>query len=144
MGRGHIARSNGLSEQLVTIPSPCALSNEAQFQEVVDDLMAAIQAAIELTVPMVKPSPHSCHWWNDELSWLKKEMNHLASVSYRHHTVTDHPSHSQHTDMRNRYGLVIKRAKKQHWDTFLEELSGKDLWTAQRFATNPAGDGGKA
>ena len=46
--------------------------------------------------------------------------------------------------MRNRYGLTIKRAKKQHWDAFLEELSGKDLWTAQRFATNPAGDGGKA
>ena len=70
--------------------------------------------------------------------------NCLASASYRYRTVTDHLSHSQHTDMRNRYGLTIKRAKKQHWDAFLEELSGKDLWMAQRFAMNPAGDGEKA
>ena len=118
--RGRVDAGSGSGPGVERVITPCALSNESQFQEVVDDLMAAIQAAIELTVPMVKPSPHSCHWWNDELSWLKKEMNHLASVLYRHHTVTDHPSHSQHTDMRNRYGLVIKRAKKQHWDTFLE------------------------
>ena len=52
--------------------------------------------------------------------------------------------HIASTDIWNRYGLAIKRVKKQHWDAFLEELSGKDLWTAQRFAANPAGDGGKA
>ena len=71
-------------------------------------------------------------------------MNCLASASYRYCAVTDHPSHSQYTDTRNKYGLAIKRAKKQHWDTFLEELSGKDLWMAQHYVTNPAGDGGKA
>ena len=51
-----------LSEQLVTILSPCALSNKVQFQEAVDDLTVAIQMAIELTVPMVRPSPHSRRW----------------------------------------------------------------------------------
>ena len=66
------------------------------------------------------------------------------SVSYRYQAVADHPSHSQYTDSRNKYGLEIKRAKKQHWDAFLEELSGNDLWTAQHFTTSPAGDGGKA
>ena len=34
--------------------------------------------------------------------------------------------------------------KKRHWDDFLEGLSGKDLWMAQRYATSPVGDGGKA
>ena len=40
--------------------------------------------------------------------------------------------------------MAIKMAKKQHWDDFLEGLSSKDHWTAQRYATNPVGDGGKA
>ena len=71
-------------------------------------------------------------------------MNHFASMSYRYRAVTDHPSHSQYTDSRNKYGLEIKRAKKRHWDVFLEELNGNDLWMAQRYATSPAGDGGKA
>ena len=34
--------------------------------------------------------------------------------------------------------------QEQHWDAFLKELSGKDLWTAQHYATNPVGDGRKA
>ena len=75
---------------------------------------------------------------------LKKEMNHFTSVSYRYRAVADHLSHSQYTDSRNKYGLEIKRAKKRHWDTFLEELSGNDLWTAQRYTTSPVGDSGKA
>ena len=71
-------------------------------------------------------------------------MNRFASASYRYRAVADHPSHSQYTDSRNKYGLKIKRAKKWHWDAFLEELSGNDLWMAQHYATSPAGDGGKA
>ena len=133
-----------LTDQLDKIPGPRTLLNESQFQEVVDDLMTALQAAIEHAVPLSKPSPHLRRWWNDELSRLKKEMNRFASASYRYRAVADHPSHSQYMDSRNKYGLKIKRAKKRHWDAFLEELSGNDLWTAQRYATSPAGDGGKA
>ena len=69
-----------LAEQLVTILSPCALSDEVQFQEVVDNLTVAIQTAIKLTVPMVKPSPHSCHWWNDKLLQLKKCWKHNLRI----------------------------------------------------------------
>ena len=71
-------------------------------------------------------------------------MNRFTSASYRYQAVADHSSHSQYTDSRNKYGLEIKRAKKWHWDVFLEELSGNDLWTAQRYMTSPVGDGGKA
>ena len=56
-----------LAEQLATIPDPCTLLDEVQVQRAVDDLTVALQAAIELTVPMSKPSPHSRHWWNEDL-----------------------------------------------------------------------------
>ena len=102
---------NALMEQLASMPDPCTLLDEMQFQEAVNGLMTAIQVAIELTVPMSKPSLHSWHWWNDELLRLKKEMNHLASASYKYHAVADHPLHNQYTDTRNRYRLAIKWAK---------------------------------
>ena len=40
------------------IPGLHALLNELQFQEVVSDLMMALQVAIEHAVPLSKPSPH--------------------------------------------------------------------------------------
>ena len=133
-----------LTDQLDNILGPRALLNKSQFQGAVSNLTTALQVAIEHAVPLSKPSPHSCRWWNDKLSQLKKEMNCFASASYRYWAVADHPSHSQYMDSRNKYGLEIKRAKKQHWDTFLEELSGNNLWTAQHYVTSPVGDGGKA
>ena len=46
--------------------------------------------------------------------------------------------------MRVKYGDAIKRVKESHWRSFLEELTGTELWTAHRYVTNPVGDGGKA
>ena len=39
---------------------------------------------------------------------------------------------------------MTKRAKEQHWKTFLESIVGKDLWTAHQYTVGPIGDGGKA
>ena len=126
------------------MPDPCTLLNEVQFQRAVDNLTAALQAAIKLAVPMSKPSPHSRRWWNEDLSQLKKEMNRLGGTSYKYCAIADHLSHSQYKEIWNKYGSAIKQAKKQHWDDFLEGLSGKDLWMAQQYATWLVGDSGKA
>ena len=63
-----------LTDQLDNIPGLRTLLNESQFQEAVGDLMTALQAAIEHAVPLSKPSPHLCRWWNDKLLRLKKEI----------------------------------------------------------------------
>ena len=97
-----------LMDQLDNIPGLRTLLNELQFQGAVSDLTTALQAAIEHVVPLSKPSLHSRRWWNDELSRLKKEMNHFASVSYRYRAVADHPSHSQYTDSEANMGLRSK------------------------------------
>ena len=120
-----------LAEQLATMPDPCTLLDKAQFQRAADDLTVALQAAIKLTVPMSKPSPHSCCWWNEDLSQLKKEMNRLGGASYKYCAIADHLLHSQYKEIWSKYGSAIKQAKKQHWDNFLEGLSSKDLWMAQ-------------
>ena len=48
-----------LVQQLEDIPDPCVIQTEGQFQEVVSDLIGAIQAAIEVKVPISKPTPFS-------------------------------------------------------------------------------------
>ena len=83
-----------LAEQLAAIPDLGVLINETQYQKAVDDLTAALQTAIEWAVPLSKPSPHSHHWWNEDLSQLKKEMNHLGGMSYRYHAIAEHVLHS--------------------------------------------------
>ena len=46
--------------------------------------------------------------------------------------------------MRVEYGDAIKWAKESHWRSFLEELTGMELWMAHRYITNLVGDRGKA
>ena len=97
-----------LVEQLAAIPGPGVLIDETQYQKAVNNLTAALQTAIEWAVPLSKTSPHSHHWWTEDLSQLKEEMNHLGGTSYRYHAIAEHVSHSQYTKVWNEYGLAIK------------------------------------
>src|SRR6266481_1308585 len=133
-----------LAKQLCLIPGPCPLLTNTQFQRAVSDLTQAIQATIELKVPVPWPSPHARRWWSKELSQLKKAMNRLGSQSYKYRAVTDHPVHKAYRVTRGRYGDEIKYAKKEHWRTFLEGIKGKELWAAHQYMASPVGDGGKA
>ena len=71
-------------------------------------------------------------------------MNRLASQAYKFRAVDEHPAHGAFKNARTEYGVAIKRAKEQHWQSFLEEITGTELWTAHRYVTSPIGDGGKA
>jgi len=71
-------------------------------------------------------------------------MNCSAGQSYWFWAVSYHPSHEEYKGVRVEYSNTIKRAKESHWRSFLEELTGMELWTAHRYVTNPVGDGGKA
>jgi len=41
------------------------------------------------------------------------------------------------------YGEAIIKAKRQHWEEFLENAAEQDLWTANKYFKEPTGDGGK-
>jgi len=89
-----------LAEQLCAIPGPCDILTNTQFQMAVKDLTQALQATIEAVIPAPWPAPHSCCWWNKDLSQLKKEMNCLSSQSYWYRAINDHPSHAAHQESR--------------------------------------------
>ena len=61
----------------------------------------------------------------------------------KHRAVPNHPCHKEWKAATNDYGKAILKAKRQHWIDFLEEAADHELWTANGYLKEPAGDGGK-
>lgn len=133
-----------LTANLADHPMPRELSNKREFNSAVSSLTQALQDTIEEAVPLSKPILYSKHWWNSDLSLLKKEKNQLNHLLYIHQACTDHPSHAEHWDVCNKYATAIQAAKAKHWEDYLEEMNEDLLWGANRYISSPAGDGGKA
>src|ERR1700678_2009424 len=133
-----------LSENLLTIPPPQALTDADQMEEAIDSLTQAITATIEDVTPKKRPTPHPKKWWTAELSTIKTETKRLARISYRYRRQPIHPCHEEHRTTRNTFANLIKEQKKNHWVNWLEKIGEQDLWTANRFITAPPTDGGKA
>ena len=73
---------------------------------------------------------------------MKKDLNRLRANSYRFRAVADHPSHEELRTMNTQYREAIVQAKRQHWTNYLEEMTAADIWTANKFIKELAGDGG--
>jgi len=133
-----------LTENLLIIPPPQALTNADQMETAIDSLTQAITATIEDVIPKKRPMPHSKRWWTPELSTIRTKTKRLARISYRYRRQPLHPCHEEYKTSRNAYGNMIKEQKKNHWVNWLERIGEQDLWTANRFITAPPSDGGKA
>jgi hypothetical protein len=133
-----------LAEQLERLPDARELHTIDEFNNAVNALTVAIQDAIEAAIPLSKAVPHSRRWWNKELSDLKKKKNRLNNLSYIYRAIADHPSHEEHRQISEEYGNEIKKAKTQHWIDYLEDLDDDLIWSANRYLSNPATDGGKS
>ena len=91
---------------------------------------------------MTKPRPDAKRWWNGELKRARKELNRIRTASFLFRALADHPSHEELRFKSRRYGELIVQAKHQHWTTYLEEMTAADVWTANKFIRELAGDGG--
>jgi len=104
----------------------------------------SIRSTIESHVPMSKPCPHTKRWWTHDLSTLRRKKNRLATTSHRWRGLPDHPSHQQHQEIRKEYAKLIEKTKKEHWEAWLLNASERDIWTANKYATDPPTDGGRS
>jgi hypothetical protein len=124
------------------IPNPPNIDNPAQLTDVTEQLTKAIQETIAETIKKSKPKPDAKRWWNGDLIKMKKDLNRLRAKSYRYRALADHWSHAELKTMNTKYGEAIIQAKRQHWSNYLEEMTAADIWTANKFIKEPAGDGG--
>ena len=73
---------------------------------------------------------------------MRKEINKLSSISYCYQAREDHPSHRDLRWLRNKYSRAIVQAKWKHWTDYLEGMTVDDIWTANKYIKNLAGDSG--
>ena len=132
-----------LGEEIATIPIPDEIRTEEELGREIEQLTTAIQKAITAKVPENQPCPLSKRWWTKDLKKTKKLVNHLRAESYRYRAIEDHPSHQDIRQARRKYAAEIAKAKTDHWNNYLENADGTDIWTVNRYLSNPIGDGGR-
>ncbi|KAJ3518307.1 hypothetical protein NMY22_g13741 [Coprinellus aureogranulatus] len=117
---------------------------EQEFNERVNVLTKLIQDTIDELVPTSRPSDYSRRWWNKELSAMRERKKELISNSQKYRAIHDHPAHEVLRRHMNEYATAIVNAKKEHWESFLNEADTEALWIASKYLTCPVGDGYQA
>jgi hypothetical protein len=113
-----------------------------ELEQTTEELTRTLQDTIKAIVPEVKISPYMKRWWTKELEVLKKELNRMNRKALKAKYNMGNPIHSELRDLKNSYADAIIAAKRSHWEEFLEEAAEREMWIANRYLTEPVGDGG--
>jgi hypothetical protein len=132
-----------LTTRLSEHPQPQRITTEGEFRASLDIINNALKATVEDQIPISKPLPHTKRWWTSDLTVLRKARNRLANVAYRWRATPNHPAHQQLKTANKEYAELIKKSKKEHWENWLTNASERDVWTANKYATDPPTDGGR-
>lgn len=123
--------------------APKYINNTHDFNRACGKLTQAIQDAINDEVPQTEINARSKRWWSKELTLLRRETEKLGRSAYRSRWWPNHPIHEEHATLRKKYNKTIQYSKQHHWRDWLEKATDPDLWTAHKYISAPAGDGGK-
>ena len=130
-----------LNEALACLPPPAPLVSEEDFQHTAKNIDLALRDTIEKHVPKTKLCPHMWRWWTKELTDLRKHANQLSHLSHKFRALPDHICHRVSKDTCNRLANEIFKTKKEHWQEWLEDTTGDDIWTAHHYIKTPPGNG---
>ena len=133
-----------LSLLLAHSPKPSIICTRKQFHPTLDLVSNSIKAMIEAIVPIANPIPSAKRWWNADLNALRKKKNRLAKLSHKWRGLPDHHAHADHRATSKEYSKLIDSTKKAHWDNWLSNAAERDLWTANKYATDPPTDSGRS
>jgi hypothetical protein len=88
-----------------------------------------LQAAAE-SIPLLRPSPRSKPWWNDDLT---SQRQHMHQTKRKWKATRCEQEWRAFQQSRNSYFHAIRQAKKTDWQTFLSSAKGKDVFTAYKY-----------
>ena len=109
-------------------PIPTTLSMDIWFKTNLDRIMAELA----LHAPVQRFTFRSKPWWSDLLSQLRKAYNsalHAAKADRFDAALLESARAA-----RTAYFKAIKKAKRDHWSTFLTTATPQTVWPAKRFA----------
>ena len=127
-----------LSAHLEAIPPPANINSTDEFNLAFTHLTRSISSTVNDKVPKSKPSPYAKRWWNEKLDAERKQVHKLGHKARRLLARRHDPIHEEFRTARNNFSESIKKAKKTHWDEWLDQLTPSNIWDLHRYAaSNP-------
>ncbi|QRV94576.1 Reverse transcriptase from transposon X-element protein [Ceratobasidium sp. AG-Ba] len=120
------------------------ISDVAEFDARLDQVMAAMNSVIKTHVPLIRESPYAKRWWTPRLKELHTVKSDLHIAARRHKATPSHPLHSLYARADKEFREAMRNAKRDCWRTFIDEADGDDIWTAHKYLTSAPTDGGAA
>ena len=132
-----------LAEKLEATPIRARLRDAEEVDGALDQLERSVLDTMERVVPKSKPSPYAKRWWTKDLEDARREARRAAAATKIYRQFPLHSSHREAKKARNRYYELINKSKHDHWESWLEGISSKNVWDTHKFTAAPASDGSK-
>lgn len=132
-----------LKEKTDKLGLPGCIRSQHALNHACEKLTRALQDTIDEKVLHTEIGVKSKRWWSKELTTLHKATEKLGRKAYKLKQWPNHPVHNEHRTLCKNYGRTIQYSKQHHWRDWLEKAMDPDLWTAHRYISAPAGNGGK-
>lgn len=113
-------------EQFSPSPVPTAPSQDS-ISEWFKSNLSALTGPLTTITPKTKPSTWSKAWWNPNLSMLR-QIHHSLARAAKKGTATA----GQAKSAKYAFFNAIKKAKFEHWNSFIASSDTKDLWAVAR------------
>ena len=81
-------------------------------------------------------------WWSQELTALRTETRCLRQRAYAKRHKPSDMAHAKYQASHDRYANKIEKAKRDHWEELLDCVDERTMWTAHKFVSAEATDGG--
>jgi hypothetical protein len=94
--------------------------------------------------PTLELGVRAKHWWTRELNSLRKNANKTGRKASKYKDWPDHPIHEERRKANRLFKCTLEHTKRQHWRDWLERALDLDIWTAHKYTSAPASDGGKS
>ena len=135
--------NNTLKGNLAHLGLPSHIQSQSFLTHECNNLTKAIQDAIKSEVPISDINAKSKRWWSKELRNLHRESNKLGRTVYNYRRWPEHHIHENLLAACKKYSNSIQYVKQHHWRDWLEKATDLDIWTAHKYISAPASDGGK-
>src|SRR5271170_1342315 len=103
------------------------LDKEEDLEKLASFLTYSVKTAADKAIPRQKTSLRAKPWWNNDIKKAREQLSHLKRIWKRNR---DQESSRNYSNHRNKYFEMIKRAKQNLWDSFLENARGKEVFKA--------------
>jgi hypothetical protein len=107
--------------------------NTSDLEELATFFSNAISSAAKASISKSQRSPHSKPWWTPELRDLRRELARAYKAIYMSEPDNREGLSLAYLSARNSYFQAIKKAKRDHWNKFLENTDPKSIFKAMSY-----------